>query len=129
MPSAVRRSAQVLATGLPSNETPALLANADSSRLAVYFKNGKTAMLFSLACSKAGIQLTPEQTLQSIEGFAWSHLPAKFATISGNFVHIHVPFMLSGSMSRSRTGPIIPCGSAASPRPTRCSAAISSASA
>lgn len=94
MPSAVRRSAQVVATGLPSNETPVLLANADSSRLAVYFKNGKTAMLFSLACSKAGIQLTPEQTLPSIDGFAWSHLPAKFATISGNFVHIHVPFLL-----------------------------------
>lgn len=94
MPAAVRRSAQVLATGLPVNETPALLANADSSRLAVYFKNGKTAMLFSVACSQAGIQLAPEQTLQSIDGFAWSHLPAKFATISGNFVHIHVPPLL-----------------------------------
>lgn len=90
MPAAVRRSAQVLATNLPVSETPSLLLNADSSYLAVYFKNAKTAMLFSLQCSKEGLQLVPTQTLQSIDGFAWSYIPDKFATISASFVHIHV---------------------------------------
>ena len=90
MPAAVWKNTQVLAENLPVGETPVLLSNADFTYLTVYFKNLKTATLLSMVCTAEGIALAPQQTLENIDGFAWSYLPSKFAIISSGFVYIYV---------------------------------------
>ena len=92
MPAAVRRSAQVVAEGLPADETPALLANADGSWLAAFFRSARTAQLFEVECGAAGVSLAPRRTLNGVEGFAWSYAREKFATIASGAIHIQVPF-------------------------------------
>lgn len=87
VPTAVERDCKVLLTDCYMDETPQMLLNSDKSRLALYYVNAKMVDIITISSS---LSLEKSVSLKQVSGFAWSHVPTKFATISKNSVEIHV---------------------------------------
>lgn len=91
VPTAVEKDCKVLLANCYMDETPQMLLNSDKSRLALYYVNAKMVDIVTISSS---LSLEKSMSLQQVSGFAWSHVPTKFATISKNGVEIHVLLLL-----------------------------------
>ena len=95
VPTAVEKDCQVLLTDCYMDEMPQMLLNSDKSRLALYYVNAKMVDILTISSSAS---LEKSMSLQQVSGFAWSHVPTKFATISKNSVEIHVVLSLGNEV-------------------------------